>query len=63
MKDNGGKRRLADRRRYSDRFHFPACLGIRFRRSGQDRRKQSGPIVAVGLERRQALIQPVEETA
>jgi hypothetical protein len=41
--DNGGRRRMADRRRYTSRSHFPERRAMRFRRSDEDRRKNRAP--------------------
>jgi len=41
MKDNGGRRVLADRRQFIHTRYFPERRAIRFRRSGIDRRDSS----------------------
>jgi hypothetical protein len=56
--DNGGRRRRADRRRYSPRSYFPERRALRFRRSEMDRRKNRALAVAPE-ERRLAFEAPL----
>ena len=63
MKDNGGRRRLADRRSYTHRNHFPERRGTRYRRSASDRRDRLIQPPSGALGRRQAFIEHVEAIA
>lgn len=57
-KDNGGRRRLAERRRYTRSDFFPERRATRFRRCGYDRRRYPDDIHAVVREKRNAFRQP-----
>jgi hypothetical protein len=46
IKDNGGRRRLTERRQYAGSSFFPERRGTRFRRSGTDRRWHSATDVS-----------------
>ena len=52
IKDRGGRRRLADRRKFSSSEHFPERRGLRHRRSGNDRRKLQNQKIRKKSERR-----------
>jgi hypothetical protein len=65
MTDNGGRRRLADRRRRSSAYRFPERRWQRHRRSGSDRRTAMMLRLRQDLERRDAYLEfyaePVSE--
>jgi hypothetical protein len=50
--DNGGRRRLADRRQFTHLPHFPERRSLRFRRSDVDRRQNLHGTSPTGFERR-----------
>jgi hypothetical protein len=52
IEDKGGRRVLPDRRQYSSSDHFPERRHQRYRRSGNDRRKQQNQKIRKKLERR-----------
>jgi hypothetical protein len=52
--DNGGRRRLADRRRRTSVYRFPERRWLRHRRSGNDRRALRRLRIRRELERRKA---------
>ena len=52
FKDRGGRRRLPDRRQFSSSDHFPERRSLRYRRSGNDRRKLQNLKIRKKLERR-----------
>jgi hypothetical protein len=52
--DNGGRRRLADRRRRTSAYRFPERRWLRHRRSGNDRRAMRRLRIRRELERRKA---------
>ena len=54
LKDRGGRRKLADRRKSSSPDHFPERRGQRYRRSGTDRRSLQNLKVKKKMERRRA---------
>ena len=54
LTDNGGRRRLADRRQRTSSYRFPERRWLRHRRSGTDRRTERLLRIRKGLERRQA---------
>lgn len=54
MTDNGGRRRLADRRKRSSAYRFPERRWQRYRRSGTDRRTALLMRIRKDLERRDA---------
>jgi hypothetical protein len=51
-KDRGGRRCLADRRRFSSSDHFPERRNLRYRRSGIDRRNLQYQKIRKRIERR-----------
>lgn len=51
-KDRGGRRRLADRRKFSSSEHFPERRFLRYRRSGNDRRSLQNQKIRKKSERR-----------
>jgi hypothetical protein len=53
-KDNGGRRKLVDRRRYTYSSYFPERRATRFRRSESDRRGRAVSETR-GIEKRAAL--------
>jgi len=63
MTDNGGRRRLADRRKRSSAHHFPERRWHRHRRSGSDRRIALMLRLRQDLERRDAYLELYEEPA
>jgi hypothetical protein len=54
LKDNGGRRRRADRRRRTSAYRFPERRWLRHRRSGNDRRTDERLRIHKELERREA---------
>ena len=52
IKDRGGRRRLADRRKFSSSEHFPERRVLRYRRSGNDRRTIQNQKIRKRSERR-----------
>lgn len=54
LTDNGGRRRLADRRQRMSSHRFPERRWLRHRRSGTDRRTARLLRIRKGLERRNA---------
>ena len=54
LMDNGGRRRLADRRQRTSSYRFPERRWLRHRRSGMDRRGERRLKVRRELERRYA---------
>lgn len=62
MKDNGGRRRVVDRRRYSSSDHFPERRAVRFRRSDRDRRR-SGTALKIGVEKRRDFMAEMDAVA
>ena len=54
LTDNGGRRRLADRRQRTSSYRFPERRWLRYRRSGTDRRTERLLRIRKGLERRNA---------
>ena len=54
LTDNGGRRRLADRRQRTSSYRFPERRWQRHRRSGTDRRTERLLRIRKGLERRNA---------
>jgi len=54
LADNGGRRRLADRRQRTSSYRFPERRWLRHRRSGTDRRTARLLRIRKGLERRDA---------
>jgi hypothetical protein len=54
MKDNGGRRRMTERRQYAGSSYFPERRGTRFRRSGSDRRWHPAAVISVDNEKRKA---------
>ncbi len=54
LADNGGRRRLADRRQRTSSYRFPERRWLRHRRSGTDRRMARLLRIRKGLERRNA---------
>jgi hypothetical protein len=54
IKDRGGRRSLADRRKSSSSDHFPERRFLRYRRSGSDRRSLQSAKVRKKIERRKA---------
>jgi len=56
-KDNGGRRRLVERRRYAPTSFFPERRATRFRRSGSDRRRYPADPVSAAIEQREAFKQ------
>lgn len=54
MSDNGGRRRLADRRKRTSTYRFPERRWQRYRRSGSDRRRALMLRIRQDLERRDA---------
>ena len=52
MKDNGGRRSISDRRKYTNFDHFPERRALRFRRSDLDRRKEWAINNRIKIERR-----------
>jgi hypothetical protein len=50
--DNGGRRRVADRRRRTSVYHFPERRWLRHRRNGADRRTLRTLRIRKELERR-----------
>ncbi|MGB7919142.1 MAG: hypothetical protein WCF40_03720 [Desulfobacterales bacterium] len=63
MTDNGGRRRLADRRKRSSAYRFPERRWQRHRRSGSDRRADLMLRLRQDLERRDAYLELYEEPA
>ncbi|MGB5421850.1 MAG: hypothetical protein WBN03_06810 [Desulfobacterales bacterium] len=63
MTDNGGRRRLADRRKRSSAYRFPERRWQRHRRSGSDRRAALMLRLRQDLERRDAYLELYEEPA
>lgn len=63
MKDMGGRRRLADRRRCSIRGYFPERRSMRFRRMEEKHRKN--PLSSIGprFERRATFIDQKDDEA
>ena len=54
MADNGGRRRVADRRKRTSAYRFPERRWQRYRRSGSDRRSALLLRIRKDLERRDA---------
>jgi len=54
IQDNGGRRRMADRRQYASSSFFPERRATRFRRSCSDRRWYPEATESVGKEKRKA---------
>jgi hypothetical protein len=54
IKDRGGRRSLADRRKASSPDHFPERRFLRYRRSGLDRRNLQSLKLRKKMERRKA---------
>ncbi len=54
IKDRGGRRTVADRRKSSTLDHFPERRSQRHRRSGSDRRSMQNLKVKKKMERRRA---------
>ena len=54
LMDNGGRRRLADRRQRTSSYRFPERRWLRHRRRGMDRRGERRLKVRRELERRYA---------
>ena len=54
LTDNGGRRRVADRRQRTSSYRFPERRWLRHRRSGTDRRTARLLRIRKGLERRAA---------
>jgi hypothetical protein len=63
MKDMGGRRRLADRRRYSIKGFFPERRGTRFRRAEEEHRKNPLSPIARRFEGRAPFIDQNGEKA
>jgi hypothetical protein len=65
IKDHGGRRHPADRRRYTPKNYFPERRATRYRRSGWDRRQYSTASPIVARERRKIYFEttPVEQVA
>jgi hypothetical protein len=61
--DNGGRRRLADRRRRTSAYRFPERRWLRHRRSGTDRRIDRDLRIREDLERRDAYRDLYEDDA
>ena len=64
LKDNGGRRRRADRRKRASSYRFPERRWLRHRRSGNDRRTDDRLRIHKDLERREAFkdLYPEEES-
>ena len=54
LKDRGGRRRIADRRKYSPSDYFPERRILRHRRNGSDRRSRQNLRIQRSEERRRA---------
>ena len=61
--DNGGRRRLADRRKRTSAYRFPERRWQRYRRSGADRRIVRDLRIREDLERRNAYRDLYEDDA
>jgi hypothetical protein len=61
--DNGGRRRLADRRKRTSAYRFPERRWQRYRRSGTDRRIVRDLRIREDLERRDAYRDLYEDDA
>lgn len=60
MTDNGGRRRLVDRRKRSSAYRFPERRWQRHRRGGSDRRTAMLLRLHLDLERRDAYLELYE---